>query len=154
MGNEKVTPLQERIIALMLEGLSDEEVGGALGMSPDLLDAHKGTLRRRFDVSADQELQDHIKSRVKAAPAPPASTPHTARPDERRIRILLRLTLTELLRVAANAETRAHMLQQTVEALGSDDPKSAQQESQDLLTVASELMGTADRLLSEIRGRS
>src|SRR5688572_24666540 len=42
--NEKVTPLQERILALMLEGLSDEDVWGELGIGQDLLNTHKQAL--------------------------------------------------------------------------------------------------------------
>lgn len=152
--NQKVTPLQERILALMLEGISDEDVWGALGIGQDLLDTHKETLRRTLDVADDQELQEYIRTRMDEPGSQVVSTVSLAPNDERRIRILLRLTLTELLEVASNAELRAHMLQQTVEAVGTADPASAQQESEDLLTVAKELKAAMDRLLSEIRGRS
>src|SRR5687767_7849453 len=117
-GNEKVTPLQERILALMLEGLSDEDVWGALGIGKDLLESHKESLRRTLDVSDDQELAEYIRARVEDLPPETDSLVQSAPSDERRIRILLRLTLKELLEVASNAEIRAHMLQQTVDALG------------------------------------
>lgn len=148
--NEKVTPLQERLLALMLEGLSDEDVGEALGMGQDLLDTHKEALRRTLDLADDQELQEYIQARMYESPPPVQPAPR----DERRIRVLLRLTLKELLEVALNAELRARMLQQTVEVLGTEDPESARQESEDLVTVAKELKAAMDRLLSEIRGRS
>lgn len=152
--NEKVTPLQERLLALMLEGLSDEDLGGALGIGQDVLDTYKEALRRTLEVADDRELQEYIQARM-YEPELPMVTPIPPEPqDERRIRVLLRLTLKELLEVASNAEVRAQMLLQTVEIIGTADPASARQESEDLLTVAKELKDVMNQLLSEIRGRA
>lgn len=153
MEGQKVNPLQERILALMLEGKSDEEVSEIVGIHPDLLEAHKAALRKTLDIADEDGLHEYIHARMKRDAVEPSML-SSPRHDERRIRILLRLTLTELLDVASNAELRAQMLLQTVEALGTEDPNSAEQEARDLLRISRELKDTMDRLLSEIRSRS
>lgn len=73
---------------------------------------------------------------------------------ERRVRLLLRLTLQELLEVADNAELRAALLQQTVQRIASEDAEEARREVEDLQIAAREIRDTFERVRADIRARS
>src|SRR5437867_7445958 len=72
---------------------------------------------------------------------------------ERRVRLLLRLTLQELLEVADNADLRAALLQQTVQRITSEDADDARREVEELQIAARAIRDTFEKVRADIRSR-
>ena len=149
--SKNLSPLQQRLIALMLEGLDDSATWRGLGFDEQELAEEVGQIRRLLDVPEQVELSDHL---IISFPDPMADAVDGAKPadQERRLRLLLRLTITELMEVADSAEIRASMLTQTIEELGSDDVESAMQEARELAKVSQEIKSMVKKVLADIRG--
>lgn len=145
-----LSPLQQRLIALMLEGLADSATWKGLGVDDEELARETEEIRQILDVPEDVALSDHLNI---VAPIGSADGSHVHPASERRLRLLLRLTIGELMEVSENASVRAQMLMQTVEQLGSDDVESAAQEAKDLSEVARRIKQMVAEMLEDVRGR-
>lgn len=160
---QRLTPREWRVIALSIEGVSTEDACSSLGIAEGTLKSHKQAIRRKLGVPRGKRLERHLREHMQALPAevratPPATAEQAAEevaPEilERRVRLLLRLTLEELLEVADNADLRASLLHQTVERIASPDAEDARREVSDLKMVAEELRRTFERIRADIRSR-
>jgi DNA-binding CsgD family transcriptional regulator len=159
---QRLTPREWRVIALSIEGVSTEDACSALGIAEGTLKSHKQAIRRKLGVPRGKRLERHLREHMQALPADMRATPAASAEEsaavspevlERRVRLLLRLTLEELLEVAENSELRASLLQQTVERMSSPDAADAKREVDDLRMVAEELRRTFERIRADIRSR-
>jgi DNA-binding CsgD family transcriptional regulator len=159
---KRLTPREWRVVALSIEGVPSEEACSALGIAEGTLKSHKQAIRRKLGVPRGKRLERHLRENLDAIPASMRPTAAAALQQagadpsvlERRVRLLLRLTLEELLEVADNAELRAALLEQTVQRVASEDADEARREVSDLQVVAKELRSTFERIRADIRARS
>lgn len=157
----RLTPREWRVVALVIEGVSSSAACESLGIAPGTLESHKQAIRRKLGVPRGERLERHLQTfagRIPeggGAPAPPVPAP--PRPlepaGERRVRLLYRMTLDELVEVAGSAELRASLLEQTVKRMSSDDVVDATREIEDLRRAANEIRALARRLLDDVRAR-
>jgi DNA-binding CsgD family transcriptional regulator len=158
---KRLTPREWRVVALAIEGVAAEDACAALGIAEGTLKSHKQAIRRKLGVPRGKRLERHLRDHMDALPAGMRPTIEAATQQgavepsvlERRVRLLLRLTLQELLEVADNSELRAALLEQTVQRIASADADDARREVEDLQMVARELRGTFERVRAEIRTR-
>ena len=158
---KRLTPREWRVVALSIEGVASEEACKALGIAEGTLKSHKQAIRRKLGVPRGKRLERHLRENLDAIPASMRPTTEAGIQQavtdpavlERRVRLLLRLTLEELLEVADNAELRAALLEQTVQRVASEDADEASREVQELQIVAKELRSTFERIRGDIRAR-
>jgi DNA-binding CsgD family transcriptional regulator len=157
---KRLTPREWRVVALAIEGVPAEEACASLGIAEGTLKSHKQAIRRKLGVPRGKRLERYLREHMEALPptlrpSVEAAAAQAAEPGvlERRVRLLLRLTLQELLEVADNAELRAALLEQTVRRVASRDADDARREVADLQHVARELRATFERIRAEIRAR-
>ncbi len=158
---KRLTPREWRVVALSIEGVASEDACSALGIAEGTLKSHKQAIRRKLGVPRGKRLERHLRENLEAIPASIRPTAEAALQRagadpsvlERRVRLLLRLTLEELLEVADNAELRAALLEQTVQRVASADADEARSEVADLQHVAKELRATFERIRADIRAR-
>ena len=134
---KRLTPREWRVVALSIEGVAAEDACAALGIAEGTLKSHKQAIRRKLGVPRGKRLERHLREHMEALPANIRPTVAAAAEAqqvpversvmEKRVRLLLRLTLQELLEVADNADLRAALLQQTVQRIESADAAEAQQ---------------------------
>ena len=159
---KRLTPREWRVVALSIEGVASEDACAALGIAEGTLKSHKQAIRRKLGVPRGKRLERHLREHLEALPpgvrptlaAAADQAPVDPSIAERRIRLLLRLTLQELLEVADNAELRAALLQQTVQRIASEDADDARREVEELQLAAREIRGTFERVRADIRARS
>ncbi len=158
---KRLTPREWRVVALSIEGVAAEDACAALGVAEGTLKSHKQAIRRKLGVPRGKRLERHLRENLEALPAGIRPTVAAAGPApvdasiaERRVRLLLRLTLQELLEVADNADLRAALLQQTVARISSDDADDARREVEDLQLAAREIRDTFSKVRADIRSRS
>jgi DNA-binding CsgD family transcriptional regulator len=159
---KRLTPREWRVVALSIEGVASEDACAALGIAEGTLKSHKQAIRRKLGVPRGKRLDRHLREHLEALPpgmrpaiaAATDQTPVDPSIAERRVRLLLRLTLQELLVVADNAELRAALLQQTVQRIASEDADDARREVEELQLAAREIRDTFQRVRADIRARS
>ncbi|MFY9588198.1 MAG: LuxR C-terminal-related transcriptional regulator [Actinomycetota bacterium] len=160
---KRLTPREWRVVALSIEGVASEDACAALGIAEGTLKSHKQAIRRKLGVPRGKRLERHLREHMEALPANIRPTVAAAAQAqqvpversvmEKRVRLLLRLTLQELLEVADNADLRAALLQQTVQRIESDDAEEARREVEDLQIAAREIRDTFERVRADIRER-
>ena len=158
---KRLTPREWRVVALSIEGVAAEEACSALGIAEGTLKSHKQAIRRKLGVPRGKRLERHLRENLEALPAGirPSITaavqqaPVDPSVAERRVRLLLRLTLQELLEVADNADLRAALLQQTVQRIASEDADDARREVEELQLAAKSIRDTFERVRADIRSR-
>ena len=155
MESESLSDVQSRILALLLEGLDASDVARMLRMDGNVVEQHVEGLRVRLGVAHGVPVEEFVRKRFSAlaAKADRPEEPASQADQERRVRLLLRLTFQELMRVAEDADLRAAMLEQTVGDVGSFDQEGASREAEDLRMVATEIQDLAERLLDQIRNQ-
>jgi len=158
---KRLTPREWRVVALSIEGVAAEDACAALGIAEGTLKSHKQAIRRKLGVPRGKRLERHLRENLEALPAnirPSVAAavkeaPVDASIMERRVRLLLRLTLQELLEVADNADLRAALLQQTVQRIASEDADDARREVEELQIAARTIRDTFERVRADIRTR-
>lgn len=160
---KRLTPREWRVVALSIEGVAAEDACAALGIAEGTLKSHKQAIRRKLSVPRGKRLERHLREHMEALPANIRPTvaaaaeaqqvPMERSVMEKRVRLLLRLTLEELLEVANNADLRAALLQQTVQRIESEDAEEARREVEDLQIAAREIRDTFERVRADIRER-
>lgn len=159
---KRLTPREWRVVALSIEGVPAEDACAALGIAEGTLKSHKQAIRRKLGVPRGKRLERHLREHLEALPpgirptvaAAAEQAPIDPSIAERRVRLLLRLTLQELLEVADNADLRAALLQQTVERIASQDADDARREVEELQAAAREIRDTFERVRADIRSRT
>lgn len=158
---KRLTPREWRVVALSIEGVAAEDACSALGVAEGTLKSHKQAIRRKLGVPRGKRLERHLREYLEALPPgirPSFASTEQAPVDpsvaERRVRLLLRLTLQELLEVADNADLRAALLKQTVERIASEDADDARKEVGELQSAAREIRDTFERVRADIRART
>lgn len=159
---KRLTPREWRVVALSIEGVAAEDACAALGIAEGTLKSHKQAIRRKLGVPRGKRLERHLRENLEALPegirptvAAAAAKIQQVDPAimERRVRLLLRLTLQELLEVADNADLRAALLQQTVQRISSEDADDARREVEDLQLAAKTIRDTFEKVRADIRAR-
>lgn len=159
---ERLTPREWRVVALVIEGVPTSQACERLGIAPGTFESHKQAIRRKLGVPRGERLEKHLQIFAGNIPesSEPASTsgtvsasPQYADPSERRVRLLYRMTIDELVEVAGSAELRATLLGQTVKRMASEDLADAEREIADLREAASEIRVLAGQLLEQVRSR-
>lgn len=157
---ERLTPREWRVVALVVEGVPTSQACERLGIASGTFESHKQAIRRKLGIPRGERLEKHLQvfsgnipaaQDLSAAPAAPVRSEEP--PDERRVRLLYRMTIDELTEVAGSAELRATLLGQTIKRMSSDDHADAEREIEDLRTAAAEIRTTAARLLDAVRNR-
>lgn len=64
-GLQGLTPREEQVLQLLLDGLSDGRIGNALGIKEDTVGVHVGRIFRKFDVRSRAELGATLQGRPK-----------------------------------------------------------------------------------------
>jgi len=157
---KRLTPREWRVVALSIEGVAADDACTALGIAEGTLKSHKQAIRRKLGVPRGKRLERHLRENLEALPAgirPTVAAAAEAPVDpaimERRVRLLLRLTLQELLEVADNADLRAALLQQTVQRIASEDADDARREVEELQMAARSIRDTFEKVRADIRSR-
>ena len=157
---KRLTPREWRVVALSIEGVAAEDACAALGVAEGTLKSHKQAIRRKLGVPRGKRLERHLRENLESLPAgirPTVAAAAEASVDpaimERRVRLLLRLTLQELLEVADNADLRAALLQQTVQRITSEDADDARREVEELQIAARAIRDTFEKVRADIRSR-
>lgn len=155
-GRPPLTPEELRMVAMLLEGIDAGSVLAEMGIPTETIEEHERAIRRRFEVPdaqpLDRFLREHFGSPRAAGGGTGAAEPAAA-PIERRVRLLLRMTLNELLTVAAYADLRGDLLGETVERLRDAGNEEAALEVEDLRRVSRMVRDSVRALLEEIRRR-
>jgi len=159
---KRLTPREWRVVALSIEGVAAEDACAALGVAEGTLKSHKQAIRRKLGVPRGKRLERHLRENLDALPAgirPTVSAAAQRAPidpaiAERRVRLLLRLTLQELLEVADNADLRAALLTQTVQRIASEDADDARREVEELQAAARSIRDTFEKVRADIRSRA
>lgn len=157
MAEEKLTARELRLIALMLEGFSAEEAEVRLGIPREVVLESTQSIRTKIKALDDEDVEDAVQRRLSNALVDIAREEELApsvEVSERREKLLLRLTIKDLLRVAADAELRAAMLEATVDNIGSVSEADARREIEDLRDSGLMIRQTAEGLLQKIRHKS
>ena len=80
-GRSLITPRQREVVALIAAGMSNDEVGACLGISPRTAKAHSDVLRQKLGVSRRRQIpyaylsltgDDPLSTRL--GPVPPPGT--------------------------------------------------------------------------------
>lgn len=156
---ERLTPREWRVVALVIEGVPTSQACERLGIAAGTFESHKQAVRRKLGIPRGERLEKHLQGlagHVPAAAEPAQRAHEPARiddPSERRVRLLYRMTLDELVEVAGSAELRATLLGQTVKRMASDGLAEAEREIEDLREAAAEIRALAARLLNGVRSR-
>lgn len=149
-----LSPRELRWLAMALQGLNIEELAGDLGLDDETVRSEVKGLEQTFAVEGRDDLMKVLRERLDIEPRDEGQEPAEASIEaERRVRLLLRLTLSELLQVAKDAEMRAGLLEDIVARMGSEDEPEAAQEADDLRKVADRMRATVEIILDEIRRR-
>lgn len=156
--SRRLTPREWRVVALILEGVPASQACESLGIAPGTFESHKQAIRRKLGLPRGERMEKHLQPLASSMPDEAHATPTRTTPappeadqSERRVRLLYRMTIDELMEVAGSAELRAGLLEQTVKRMSSDDVASAQKEIADLRAAATEVRETAKRLLERAR---
>ncbi|MGH2670933.1 MAG: LuxR C-terminal-related transcriptional regulator [bacterium] len=152
----RLTPREWRVVALILEGVPASQACQSLGIAPGTFESHKQAIRRKLGLPRGERMEKHLQSLAGSVPdeartGTVRTTPPPEADTERRVRLLFRMTMEELMEVAGSAELRAGLLEQTVKRMSTDDAGSAQKEIEDLRAAATEIRDTAKRLLDAAR---
>jgi DNA-binding CsgD family transcriptional regulator len=157
----RLTPREWRVIAMVLEGVSTNDACQALGIAPGTLESHKQAIRRKLAIPRGERLERALKEFASSVPvaipeeeAPKTKTPVPKEVQERRVRLLFRMTIEELLEVANNADLRASLLDQTVRRMSPEGIADASLEIEDLKKAAMAIRTVADELLTRARRRT
>jgi DNA-binding CsgD family transcriptional regulator len=78
--HESITPRQREVIRLIAEGLSNEELGQELGISPRTAKAHCDVLRQKLGVSRRRQIP--LAYRLLTGDDPLAKSLELARADD------------------------------------------------------------------------
>ena len=154
-GSSDLSDRDLRWMALAMEGMEPEEAQEKLGLSKETVAKEAlelkaklaenglgGSMDERVEVSTPEE--DLAELAAVAAEAQVA--------DERRSWLLLRVTLSELLELANDAESRADALDDLLEKLGlTEKAAEAKNELAKLHRVAETLRGTVETLFDDLR---
>lgn len=157
----RLTPREWRVIAMVLEGVPTADACQALGIAPGTLESHKQAIRRKLAIPRGERLERALKEFAARVPvtvpeeAPPKDkAPVPKEVAERRVRLLFRMTIEELLETANNADLRASLLDQTVRRMSPEGIEEASREVEDLKRAALAIRSTADELLTQARRRT
>lgn len=156
---ERLTPREWRVVAMILEGVPASQACESLGIAPGTFESHKQAIRRKLGLPRGERMEKHLQPLAGSMPDAAREEPERAakvpadEEGERRVRLLLRMTIDELKEVAGSADLRAGLLEQTVKRMASDDVESAHREIEDLRAAAAEMRETAKRLLDAARSR-
>lgn len=146
-----------RWIALAKEGLDPEDVVETLGLSDETAATEASELKIKLDQAGiSEQLGDLVDVPTAegelAELAAEAAQAQLA--DERRTWLLLRMTLSELLDLASDADSRADALKDLVDQLGiSEEAAEATHELEKLHRVSETLRATVESLFEELRER-
>lgn len=160
---KRLTPREWRVVALSIEGVAAEDACAALGVAEGTLKSHKQAIRRKLGVPRGKRLERHLRENLEALPegirptltaAAQQRAPVDPAVAERRVRLLLRLTLQELVEVADNADLRAALLSQTVQRIASEDADDARREVEELQIAARTIRDTFEKVRADIRSRA
>ncbi|GAC1409790.1 MAG: hypothetical protein NVSMB57_02740 [Actinomycetota bacterium] len=160
----RLTPREWRVVALVIEGMPTSQACDLLGIASGTFESHKQAIRRKLGIPRGERLEKHLQAfsgkipepepqpleRAIASAAPPVESPE----NERRVRLLFRMTIEELHEVAGNAELRASLLEQTVKRMSSGDSGEAQQEVDDLRNASTLMRNAAREMLDQVRARA
>src|SRR4051794_37780102 len=124
-----LSPRERRVLVLLAEALPVEEIGVAMGVSPQQVAGVRQALRRKLAVPPGVRLADFIHQTPELLPLAQAES-HGAQfgPDqqhrdaERRRQLLLRRTIQEIEGVIERARARADALGDLAPSAGGDDP--------------------------------
>lgn len=157
----RLTPREWRVIAMVLEGVPTNDACQALGIAPGTLESHKQAIRRKLAIPRGERLERALKEFAATVPVtvpeeePPAQKAAVPKEvQERRVRLLFRMTIEELLEVANNADLRASLLDQTVRRMSPEGIDEASREIEDLKRAALAIRSAADELLTHARRRA
>lgn len=145
-----------RWIALELEGISGERAQKELGLSEGLVAHDLEELREALGVGEDADLEEVIRQRLEIPDEPvdletvAAEAEAATISDERRLRLMLRLSMGELMKVAQDAEVRSERLSEMAGRVGAYDTEIIE-EIEDLKRMATHLRQTSEHLLREFR---
>ena len=154
-ASDAIGPANARVLALLMEGLSTPEIAATLGLGLADVEGNVFEIRQILGVPDAHDLVLFVRERFSSlVPSPAPQEPSTKVEDERRVRLLLRLTFEDLLRIADDARLRATMLHDTTVAVGTADEASARQEAEELITVSNAIRELVGKLLNDIRGKA
>ena len=110
---KRLTPREVGVLLLVAEGRTSREIGETLGVTNDRVAGVRQAIRRKLGTPVGMELGDWLRSvPTPMLPASILATPAPPKDDaERRTRLLLRTTISELRTLAARAATRATALE-------------------------------------------
>lgn len=144
-------------LALALEGLSTDDVAQVLGLDLEVLQGHLDSIREKLGLPMQEPVEASVKREFQSLLQAITTRHHEgdapAARDERRVRLLLRMTLSELSEVARNAAMRAELLATTVDLVGSEDMEGALSEIDDLRNLSTSVTKLYDTLISVLRKR-
>ena len=111
----RITPQEWRVIALAIEGVAPSAVCEALGIALGTLESHKQAIRRKLGIPKGQRFEAFVRDHFAGElPTPEQAKPRAVkpsapgeRPQDRRVRWLLRITMQELQELAMSAGLRA-----------------------------------------------
>lgn len=163
----RLTPREWRVAALVIEGVPTQQACETLGIASGTFESHKQAIRRKLGIPRGDRLEKHLQALSGRVPEAPSAAdvsasqmrmpPREAVSDadsERRVRLLFRMTIEELLEVAGNAELRASLLEQTVKRMSSDDIGEAHQEVADLRNASERMRQAARSMIDDVRARA
>ena len=154
-ASDAIGPANTRVLALLMEGLSTPEIATTLGLGLIDVESHVFEIRQILGVAEAEDIVAFVRERFASlVPTQAPREPSSKIEDERRVRLLLRLTFEDLLRIADDATLRATMLQDTTVAVGTKDEASARQEAEELRHVSEAIRDLVAGLLDEIRAKS
>ena len=161
--SSRLTPREWRVVALVIEGMPTSQACDLLGIASGTFESHKQAIRRKLGIPRGERLEKYLQMFSGRIPEPEpeplehaiaaAAPARTSPGNERRVRLLFRMTLEELQEVAGNAELRASLLEQTVKRMSSGDSGEAQQEVDDLRNASAVLRNAACEMLEHVRAR-
>ncbi|MCA1838948.1 MAG: hypothetical protein ABR507_08830 [Actinomycetota bacterium] len=150
-SNDPTAPMNARVLALILEGFEPDEIAGVLGLDLSAVDTALDELRVVLEVAQGDDLLESVEGRFASMIPAPKELPLADVSDERRVRLLLRLTFEELLRTAEDAELRATMIESTTAQVGTLDETSVRREAHELRMVSAAVKELVSSLLEKMR---
>lgn len=157
---QRITPQEWRVIALSIEGVPAHQACESLGIALGTLESHKQAIRRKLGIAKGTRFETFVRDHfaggipVPEKPVREERAPATGeRPEDRRVRWLLRISLDELSELAMSTGLRAQLLDQTVQRMGSDDAEAARREVEDLRGLSVALKALREETIAKIRAR-
>lgn len=123
------------MLLLVAEGRSSREIGETLGVSPERVAGVRQAIRRKLGTPPGVELAEFLHG-VPRPPQPPAVVARATTPadeTERRTKLLLRTTISELRSLVSRAASRATALEELAK---SADGGLAAEEAELLRSIA------------------